>query len=254
MVSFSSPDVLRFLGQKVTRQGNPAGGLKLPLRTDLKVRSNGARIKHRLGPNSIQLYDKAYDELGAVLRAEITISKTKYFRVYRRTDDPNSALAWREMRHSTADMHHRAAVSQAAWNRYGCALATVDDTSTLEELTATIEQRVRWKGRSVRAIHPFDPHDYALLKAVHRGEFNITGFRNRDLQSLLYSTPPKTKAEQRHRSAAIGRTLRMLRAHGLIRKRPRSHRYDVSRRGRLILNALLAAHHLTVQQINGIAA
>jgi len=130
----------------------------------------------------------------------------------------------------------------------------VDDTSTLEERTAQLERRVRWKGRSVRAIHPFDPDDYTLLKAVHRGEFNITGFRNRDLQSLLYPTPPKTRAEQRKRSAAISRKLRMLRAHGLIRKRSRSHRYDVSRQGRLILNAILLAHRVTVQQINAIAA
>ncbi len=254
VVSFSSPDVLRFLGKKVTRRGNAAGGLKLPLSTDLKIRHHGARLKHRLGPNSIKLYDKAYDELGAVLRAELTISQAKYFRVYRRTDDPRSALAWRPMRQSTADMYHRAEVSQKAVDRYCCALSTVDDSTSLEELTARIERRVRWKGRSVRAIHPFDPDDYALLKAVHRGEFNITGFRNRDLQSLLYSTPSKTRAEQRQRSASISRKLRMLRAHGLIRKRSRSHRYDVSRNGQLILNALLAAHHLTVQQINAVAA
>lgn len=254
VVSFSSPDVLRFMGKKLTRQGNAAGGLKLPLSTDLKVRSNGARVKHRLGPNSIKLYDKAYDQLGAVLRTEITISQARYFRVYRRTDDPNSALAWRPMRQSTADMNHRAAVSQAALNRYCCALATVDDTSTLEELTALIERRVRWRGRSVRAIHPFDPDDYALMKAVHRGEFQINGFRNRDLQHLLYSTPPRTKTEQRRRSAAISRKLRLLRAHGLIRKRPRSYRYDISRHGRLILNAILLAHRVTIQQINAIAA
>jgi hypothetical protein len=254
VVSFSSPDVLRFMGKKVTRLGNAAAGLKLPLSTDLKVRSHGARVKHRLGPNSIKLYDKAYDELGAVLRTEITISQPKYFRVYRRTDDPHSALAWRSMRQSVADLPHRAAVSQSALNRYCCALATVDDTRTLEELTAAIVHRVRWKGRSVRAIHPFDPGDYVLLQAVLRGEFNITGFRNRDLQSLLYSTPPQTRAEQRKRSAAITRQLRMLRAHSLIRKRSRSHRYDVSPKGRLILSALLAAHHLTVRQINAMAA
>jgi hypothetical protein len=254
IVSFSSPDVLRFMGKKVTRQGNAAGGLKLPLSTDLKVRSNGARVKHRLGPNSIKIYDKAYDELGAVLRAEMTISVPKYFQVYRRTDDPQSKLAWRPLRQSTADVHLRADVSQKALNRYWCALAAVDDTSTLEELIARVERRVRWNGRSVRAIHPFDPDDYALLQAVNRGEFQINGFRNRDLQSLLYPAPAKTKAQQRKRSAAISRKLRMLRAHGLIRKRAHSHRYDVSRNGRPILNAILLAHRLTVQQINAIAA
>jgi hypothetical protein len=139
-------------------------------------------------------------------------------------------------------------------NRYGCGLATVDDTSTLQELTAAVEQRRRWKGHSVRAIHPFERDDHALLQAVFRGEFQINGFRNRDLQALLYATPPKTKQEQRKRSPAISRKLRLLRAHGLIRKRPRSHRYDVGRRGRSIINAILLAHRITVQQITAVAA
>ena len=91
--------------------------------------------------------------------------------------------------------------------------------------------------------------DHALLKAVHRGEFIRNGFRHRDRQTLLYPTPPRTQAEQRRRSAAISRKLLMLRAHGLIRKRPRSHREDVSSHGRLILNAILIAHQLTVQQL-----
>ncbi|HEX8812537.1 MAG TPA: hypothetical protein VF742_11145 [Terracidiphilus sp.] len=254
VVALSSPDILRFMGKKVTRQGNAAAGLKLPLSSDLKLRSNGARIKHRLGPNSIKLYDKAYDELGAVLRTELTISTARYFQVYRRTDHPQSALAWRPMRQSTADMHHRAVVSQQALDRYCCALAAVDDTSTLEELTAVVERRVRWKGQSVRALHPFHPEDYALLLAVYRGEFNLTGFRNKDLQAAFYSAAPKTKAEQRRRSAAITRKLRILRAHGLIRKRAHSHRYDLSSNGRIIIGAILSAHRMTVQQINAVAA
>lgn len=134
------------------------------------------------------------------------------------------------------------------------ALLPVDDSSTSEELIATAERRVRWKGQSVRALHPFEPEDRALLQAVHRGELNITGFRNKDLQVLLYATPSKDPAEQRRRSAAISRKLRMLRAHGLIRKRAHSHRYDLSCQGRLVLNAILSANRLTVQQINALAA
>jgi hypothetical protein len=221
IVSFSSPDVLRFMGKKVSQQGGPLGQA-LPLTSDLKIRSNGARVKPRLGPNSIKIYDKAYDPRGAVLRAEVTITVPKYFKVFRRTENPASELGWRPMRQAVADIQPRAEVSQKILDRYCSALAAVDDSTTLEELTATIERRVRWKGKSVRALHPFDPHDFSLLQAVNRGEFSIAGFRNRNLQTLLYPTPPKTKAEKRKRSAAISRKLRMLRAHGLIKKRPRS--------------------------------
>jgi hypothetical protein len=252
IVSLSSADVLRFMGKKVSREGNPLGR-SLPISADLKVRANGARVKHRLGPNSLKFYDKAYDELGAVLRAELTMSATKHFRVFRRTDDPNSALAWRPLRLATADMHLRADVSQKVLDRYYSALAAVDDSTTLKELTVAMERPVRWKGLSVRALHPFDSGDHALLKAINHGEFNINGVRNKDLQALLYSTPPKTKAEQRRRSAAVSRKLGMLRAHGLIRKRPRSHRYDLSVNGRLICNAILSAHQLTVRQLTAAA-
>jgi len=88
-------------------------------------------------------------------------------------------------------MHHRAQVSDAALNRYYLRALHLDDTSTLEELTAQVERRVRWKGRSVRAIHPFDPGRLHLTQSRPIAEFNITGFRNRDLPSLLYPTPPK---------------------------------------------------------------
>ena len=118
IVSLSSADVLRFMGKKVSRTGTALGGSELPISSDLKVRSNGARVKHRLGPNSLKLYDKAYDELGAVLRSEITISVPKYFKVFRRTDDPESLFAYRPLRQSTADVHLRADLSQKVLDRY----------------------------------------------------------------------------------------------------------------------------------------
>jgi hypothetical protein len=254
VITLSSPDVLRFMGKKVTRNGNAAAGLKLPLSSDLKIRVNGARIKHRLGPNSVKLYDKAYDESGAVLRAEVTISQAAYFQVYRRTDKPHSEVAKRNMRQSIIDMPHRAVVSQQIVDRYYCELAAVDDTSTLEELTSAVGQRVIWNQKSVRGLRPFDADDHALLQAVHRGEFTITGVRNKDLQQLLYSMPPKHQAEQRRRSASVTRKLRILRAHGLISRRHKSHRYDVTAKGRLFLNAVLLARTLTVQQITALAA
>jgi hypothetical protein len=250
MTSFSSPDVLRFMGKKVTRQGTKLGGAEIPVSSDLKARPNGVRIKHRLGANSIKLYDKAYDEWGAVLRPEITITDTLLFRVFRpKNGEPDSPPQWRPMRRGLADLHRRAEVSQKALDCYCDALAAVDDSMTLHELTARIEKPVRWHGQSVRALHPFDPHDHALLEVINRGEFAIHGLRNRDLQVLLYPQAPATPAEKRRRSAAVSRKLRMLRAHGLIHKLPHTHRYRISATARLILNAILSAHRMTVQQL-----
>jgi len=105
----------------------------------------------------------------------------------------------------------------------------------------------------VRALHPFDPDDYALLEAINRGEFALHGLRNRDLQLLLYPKPPANAAEKRRRSAAVSRKLRLLRAHGLLHKLPHTHRYRVSPRGRLTLNVILSAQRMTAQQLTAAA-
>jgi hypothetical protein len=95
--------------------------------------------------------------------------------------------------------------------------------------------------RRLRALNPLAREDSDLLEAVARPEFLINGLRNRDIRRLLYPTEPQDQAEDRRRSAAISRKLRLLRAHGLIRKVPKTHRYIVSPHGRKAITALLAA-------------
>jgi hypothetical protein len=55
------------------------------------------------------------------------------------------------------------------------------------------------------------------------------------LQKLLYTTEPASPIERRRRSAAVNRKLRMPRAHGLIQKVPRTHRYQVQGIARKLL-------------------
>jgi hypothetical protein len=255
IVNFSSTDVMRFMDKKVSRKGNVSGPNTHEVITDLKLRREGVRIKHRLGKNSIKLYDKAYSQWGAVLRPEVTLNAPAQFRVFRyKAGQDEGPMQWRPLRAGIADLHRRAEVSQKALDRYCTALARVDDTTTLRELTASIEQRVRWNGRSIRALHPFESADLALLEAVNRGEFTINGLRNRDLQTLLYPAAPQSQAEVRRRSAAISRKLRLLRAHGVIQKLPHTHRYQVSDHGRLVLNAVLSAQRTTAHQLTTLAA
>jgi hypothetical protein len=45
------------------------------LETDLKRRQQGERVKYRMNGNSAKFYDKAYSDLGSVLRgSETTIN------------------------------------------------------------------------------------------------------------------------------------------------------------------------------------
>jgi hypothetical protein len=247
MTSFRSPDVLRFLGKNLTASGEVPGRVTAEITSDLKRRQEGVRIKHRYNDNSIKLYDKAYTPLGSVLRAELTMANPEDFKVYRRPEgEPDAPLAWLRMRKGIADLHRRAEVSQKANQRYLDALASADDSATLLELVSPIEKPVTWNGKRVRALHPFDHQDRLLLEIIGRGEFTINGLRNKDLQTLLYTTKAKSAQEQRRRSSAISRKLRLLRAHHLIRKVPGSHRYHVTSHGHQIITTVMAASKATV--------
>jgi len=119
----------------------------------------------------------------------------------------------------------------------------------VEELTADIQRHTHWNGRRVRGLRPW-AEDKELLAAINHGEFLINGFRNRNLQALLFATPAESPAERRRRSSAISRKLRMLRAHGLIQKVSHTHRYHATGAGRAILLAVLTTARTSVQQLN----
>ena len=97
-------------------------------------------------------------------------------------------IQWRQLRAGIADLRRRAEVSQKALDRFCTALAQVDDTTTLRELTASIEKRVRWQGRPIRALHPFEAGDLELLEAVNRGEFAINGVLTPLTQKVTFSS------------------------------------------------------------------
>lgn len=251
MLSYHSRDILRFFGKRLTKAGQIPRNFHGELQANCKQYEEGERIKFWMEGNSAKTYSKVMLADAAVLRAaETTINNVDVFRVYRPAEGgPEEELQWRKMRKGIADLHRRAEVSQQTNDRLINALASVDDSRRLEELIVRILQPHHWQGRRVRALRPLGA-DRPLLEAINHGDFLLNGFRNRDLQALLYATPPTSKQEQRRRSAAISRRLRMLRAHGVIRKVPHTHRYHVNPNARTMLVALLTAARTTLNQVN----
>lgn len=243
---FQSPDVLRFLGHKV--HGRFTGELT----TSFKKRPEGVRVKHWRSGNSIKMYDKA----GSVLRVETTVAQPQSFKVLRPLQDQEGdKLEWRPMRKGIADLHRRGQVSQQANSRYLDALADVQDDTLLDSLLDEVCRPVSYRKRRVRALRIGDANDLGLLQAICRGEFAISGLRNRDLRALLYPSPkPLTHIETRRLSAKVTRQLRLLRAHGILRKVPKSHLYRLTKKGQLLTTALFAARRASVKQILAWAA
>lgn len=243
--SFGSGDVMRFLGKKIT--GRFAGEII----SDFKDRPEGVRIKHWVGKNSVKLYDKQ----GSVLRVETTINDPRDFKIFRpKEHEPRGERKWRPLRHGIADLHRRANISQSCNERYLDALASLETSTPLGKLLEKIAQPTVWKNRRVRAIRPSSKEDLQLLEIVNRGEFALNGFRNRDLRPFFFNAPPENDREKKSRCARISRSIRLLRAHGLIRKVPSTHRYLLTQYGRQTITAILTVQRITLEQLNTLIA
>jgi len=245
MMAFSSRDVMRFLGKK------PHGNFQGEVVSHYKQRSEGICVRHQLKQNSVKMYDKQ----GSVLRVETTINRPADFRVFRpQQSDPDGPCQWQTMRKGIADLHRRAEVSQASNERYLEALASLNTDQPLPELLIPVCRPVSWRGKRVRALQPWCPHDRALLQAINRGEFAINGLRNRDLLAILHPDVHTSEDAKRRAASRVTRSLRLLRAHGILRKVPRTHRYMLTTRGRNITTAILTYQNLTLEQLNQLAA
>jgi hypothetical protein len=256
ITSFSSADVMRFLGHRVPAQGKVRSSFNGEVVSDFKARPEGIRVKHTLNANSIKMYDKQ----ATVLRIETTINQTRDFRVFREAQiGPHGRAkregkkAWRILRKGVVDLKRRAEVSHAANERYLTALSATSGTIPLFQWVEEVCKPVRREGRRVRALNPWSPQDAALLQAVNRGEFAINGFRNRDLRALLFKTKPNPD-DQKRRAAAVTRKLVLLRTHGLIKKVGQTHRYVLTQKGSTTITALLAARQADINQLTKIAA
>jgi len=246
-VGLQGADVLRFMGYKVRKDGQPRKNLAGEVKSTIKELVSGTCVKHRVASNLLKMYDK----FGQVLRLENMLINVRDFKVYRtRENDPGGKMEYLRLRKAVADTHRRAELGQKINERYAEALAQVEEKTSLGELTRELGQRATLAGRSVRPLNPLAPQDVALLTAVNRGEFLINGFRNRDLRGLLFVATEKDSPEEtRRQSGKVTRLLRLLRAHGIIGKVGATHRYQVTSRGRSKITALLAARDANTKQL-----
>ena len=159
-------------------------------------------------------------------------------------------------RHEGVCLKHRAGCNgQKAYDKSGNLLRIENTINRPEVFTvyrtqpAPLCRPITHAGPRYRALNPLNPSDAALLRALRRGEWTVAGLRNRDLQALLYVGAPRDKKGARRRTAAVGRKLRLLRAHGLIRKLPHTHRYLVTESGRAVLTALVAAQAASTEKL-----
>jgi hypothetical protein len=232
---FSAQDILTFLGRRLHPRFDGE------VLTDCKKdRWPGARVKHRVKNNWLKMYDK----FGQVLRIETVINNPREFKVRRRVQrHGRSQMDWCPMNKGVANFYHYHQVAQAANARYLSALAVVDRPQASGKVLDRVHQPARLGARRRRGLNLLRVQEQHLFRAVLRGEHHVNGFRNRDIQAVLFPARVPSRAEQRRRTAHVSRLLHLLRAHGLIAKIPRAHRYRVTTKGEALMNAALYARY-----------
>ena len=251
MTTFSSRDVLRFLGR--SRSPMTTGvhhRFQGEVVSDVKTRPEGVRIKHRVNANSIKMYDKQ----GSVLRVETTINDARDMKVFRTSgSDPSGPKSWRPLRKGVVDLPRRTQISQGANTRYLTALAAVDLQTPLGKVADAVSTAVTQNGHRARGLNPLTGDDARVAAILLQGAFSISGFKNSDVRRLLY--PGTQTADDRRRSSGkVTRLLRLFRAHGLIQKIPGTHRYKLTSQGRRTLPAFVVARNTSTERLNELAA
>jgi len=209
-----------FLGRKL--DGRFVGELG----NDFHTRIEGTRSRHHRGPAALKLYDKH----GRVLRIETTANNVSFFKHPRTVEhqDGTSSKKIAPVRKTSYSLGVLAELLGAANRRYLDFLSALDDPGVGTPAVAKIARPGRENDRSFRGFNLFHGDDLDLFQAVVRGEFAISGLRNRDLQQRLGRS-----------GGQVSRFLKRLRLHGLLKKIGRTYKYYLTRWGQTLIAAAL---------------
>jgi hypothetical protein len=244
---------MRYFGRShISLSGRIKGRAPGEVMTDFSKFYEGIRVKHWLNRNSVKLYNKS----GSILRIETTINHTRDFKVFRQPDDDsNRASSWQRMRKGVSDLHRRCEVSDQCNNRYADSLAMAQVEEKLKEVASAACNKITKKGKRYRGFNPFEKEDYKVLLFLAKGENAINGFRNHHLRKCLYPESEQSQQQQRKKYAErTTRRIKLLRAHGLIRKVPRANRYVLTLKGQKFSCALITASAVAIKELTEIAA
>ena len=163
IVSVKAPQVMHFLGKKMTPQ------LAQELESRLSTRIEGTCIKHRLGKNSVKMYDK----FGRVLRIETTTNDVSFFKHHRKVEH-RDGLATREQAAVKKSIYDQ---RKSPWDslidlreilpgcnrRYLEFLSALDDFSAGTRCLGKLTTPKEIDGHRIKGFNFFDKTEHDLL-------------------------------------------------------------------------------------------
>ncbi len=193
-----------------------------------------------MGPVSIKMYDK----LGLVLRIETTVNKVSFFKHYRKVEHRNGTQSkkFAQMKKGIYSLSPLRELLSAANQRYLQFISAIDDMTAGVKKLNKLSNRIVKNDRPYKGFDFFSDDDQKLFEIIFKGEFNISGFQNKNIRQFL----------DNKNSGQISRLLKRLHVHGLIKKIGHTYKYYLSRFGQQVISMGLKLKELVI--IPGLAA
>lgn len=220
-VDVKAAQVATFLGRKLN--GNYLGEVGNRFNT----RIEGTCIHHRMGANSIKLYDK----FALIARVECTSSNVSTFKHRREVEHRNGERTLKNapLRKTIYSLKSLRQLMGSANQRYLAYIAAIENPASGQKACNRLTQPAKVKGRSYRGFNLFFQDDFDLFITLMRGEWAISGFRARDLRGHLSQlTPSRTSY-----------LIKRLRTHGVIKKVGHCYKYYLTNFGRNVIATVL---------------
>ena len=241
--------VLRYMGRPVRDDGQPYPTANPELMSRINRWYDGSRIRHWVDRNSVKMYNEQN-----VLRFEMTMNNPARFRVHRTVEGKSgSTKKLLPMRKGIADIAVRAKVSSDRIKCFTEHMATVTEPATVGELFANVSVPLFSQGKRYRALD-VTGKDLLLLQAVADPKYCVDAISNRQLRSALDGSAWANGLTDKKLSARIGRHLRLLREHGLIKKLPKQNKYMLTGKGRKLTTALINVLAASIDDLTKLAA
>lgn len=203
------------------------------------VRQEGSRVKHSMGSVSIKMYDK----FNKILRIETTVNDVSFFKHYRTVEhrDGTKSQQQASVKKNIFSLIVLADILLAANTRYLTFISAIEDRTVGKKKLFKITTSKKENNRNYKGFNFFEKSDQNLLLYLTSGEFNISGFRSKDLKKRFNNYSP----------FKISRILKRLRVLNLIKRIGKTYKYYITKLGtEAIITALKLKEMVIIPQLN----
>jgi hypothetical protein len=217
MHTVSPDDIATFLGHKVDPKYQGETG------NNYNIRTQGSRIKHTMGKSSIKMYDK----FSKILRIETTTNDVGFFKHYRQVEhrDGSKSMKYAPLKKNIYSLTLLAKLFRASNKRYLEFISAFDNKEAGRKRLDKVTRPKQENNRNYKGFNMFCQKDPDLLLAALRGEFNIAGFRNKDLRRKMPTL----------NTGKISRLIKRMKVFGLIKKAGKTYKYYLTKLGKQLI-------------------